>query len=92
MEKQPKKNCKFVIIKIQKMSYRVNVIFSKDENGYYVYCPELQGCHSQGDTYEEARGNIKEAIELYLETMSQEEIRETLNKELLTTTMEVEIG
>ncbi len=52
------------------MSYRVNVIFSKDAAGYYVYCPELPGCQSQGDTFEDAKANIKEAIDLYLETMS----------------------
>lgn len=74
------------------MSYHVSVIFSKDENGFYVYCPELPGCQSQGDTYEEARQNIKEAIELYLETMDKDQIEASLNKELLTTTMEVEIG
>ncbi len=74
------------------MSYHVNVVFIKDENGYYAHCPELPGCHSQGDSYEEARENIKEALELYLETMSKEEIAESLNKELLTTTLEVEIG
>ena len=74
------------------MSYHVNVVFIKDENGYYAHCPELPGCHSQGDSYEEARENIKEALELYLETMSKEEIAESLNKELLTTTLEVEVG
>jgi predicted RNase H-like HicB family nuclease len=74
------------------MSYRVNVVFIKDENGYYAHCPELPGCHSQGDSYEEARKNIQEALELYLETMNKEEIGEALNKELLTTTLEVEIG
>ncbi len=74
------------------MSYRVNVVFSKDEDGYYVFCPELPGCQSQGDTFEEARENIKEAVELYLESMSKEEIEEALGKELLTTTMEVEVG
>lgn len=74
------------------MSYRVNVVFSKDEDGYYVFCPELPGCQSQGDTFEEARENIKEALGLYLETMSKEEIEEALGKELLTTTMEVEVG
>lgn len=73
------------------MSYHVNVVFIKDDNGYYTHCPELPGCYSQGDSYEEARENIKEALELYLETMSKEEISEALNKELLTTTMEVEI-
>ena len=35
-----------------------------------VYSPELPGCHSQGDTLEEVAANIKEAKELYLETLS----------------------
>jgi len=37
------------------MRYHVNVVFSKDENGYYISSPDLPGCYSQGDTYEEAR-------------------------------------
>ena len=74
------------------MSHRVNIIFNRDKDGYYVFCPDLPGCHSQGDTFEEARENIKEAVELYLETMDKQEIEEALGKELLTTTMEVEIG
>ena len=74
------------------MSHRVNIIFNRDKDGYYVFCPDLPGCHSQGDTFEEARINIKEAVELYLETMDKQEIEEALGKELLTTTMEVEIG
>jgi predicted RNase H-like HicB family nuclease len=74
------------------MSYRVNVVFSKDKDGYYVFCPELPGCQSQGDTFEEARENIQEAMELYPETMSKEEIEDSLGRELLTTTMEVEVG
>jgi predicted RNase H-like HicB family nuclease len=74
------------------MSYRVNIVFSRDKDGYYVYCPELPGCQSQGDTFEEARENIQEAVELYLETMSKKEIEEALGKELLTTTMEVKVG
>ncbi|WP_207496305.1 type II toxin-antitoxin system HicB family antitoxin [Aridibaculum aurantiacum] len=74
------------------MSIKVNVVFSRDDDGYYVFCPELPGCHSQGDTFEEARINIKEAVELYLETMTKEEIDKALGKELITTTMEVEVG
>jgi predicted RNase H-like HicB family nuclease len=38
----------------------------------FAYCPELQGCQTQGDTLEEVMSNIKEAIELYLETLSEE--------------------
>ena len=74
------------------MSYRVNVVFSKDEHGYYVSCPDLQGCYSQGETYEEARANIQEAVELYLETMTPEEIKSSLNKKILTITLEVELA
>ncbi|MEA3446425.1 MAG: type II toxin-antitoxin system HicB family antitoxin [Bacteroidota bacterium] len=55
---------------------KVDVIFNKDDSGYYVYVPVFPGCHSQGSTYEEASININEALELYLETVSADEIRE----------------
>jgi predicted RNase H-like HicB family nuclease len=43
------------------------VIFTLDEDGwYYVECPSIPGCHSQGETLEEARINIKDAVELCL--------------------------
>ena len=74
------------------MVYKVNVVFTTDEHGYYVYCPELPGCHSQGDSFEEAKTNIREAIDLYLETMDKDEIEEALSKEILTTTMEVKVA
>jgi predicted RNase H-like HicB family nuclease len=45
-------------------------IIEKDADGYFAYLPSLKGCVSQGDTYEEVIQNIKEAIELYLETKS----------------------
>ncbi len=48
-------------------NYKVSILVEKDENGYYAYCPELQGCYSQGETYEEAIGNIKDAIKLHIE-------------------------
>ena len=51
------------------MTYKVNVVIEKDEYGYYAYCPELPGCQTQGDNLDEVLGNIKEAIELYLETL-----------------------
>lgn len=46
-----------------------NAIFSPEEKGFSVSVPDLPGCHSQGDTFEEAKSNIVEAIELYLEDM-----------------------
>ena len=61
------------------MSYKVNIVLNKDEHGYYAYCPELEGCQSQGDSVEEVLVNIKEAIELYWQTLSQVERREQLS-------------
>lgn len=51
------------------MSYKASVVIEKDENGYYAYCPELDGCQTQGDSLEEVMVNMKEALALYLETM-----------------------
>jgi predicted RNase H-like HicB family nuclease len=42
-----------------------------DEGGYTVYVPALPGCISEGDTLEEARTNIREAIDLYLEAVEE---------------------
>ena len=47
---------------------RITVILERqEEGGYTVYVPSLPGCISEGDSKQEALGNIKEAIELYLE-------------------------
>jgi predicted RNase H-like HicB family nuclease len=43
------------------------IIFEKDGDGYYVYCSALQGCYTDGDTYEEALANIDEVIRLHVE-------------------------
>ena len=48
-------------------NYKISVVVEKDEDGYYAYCPELQGCYSQGETYEEAIENIRDAIKLHIE-------------------------
>ncbi len=46
--------------------YRVSVVIEKDEDGYFAYCPELQGCYTQGETYEEVLENIRDAIRLHI--------------------------
>ncbi len=71
---------------------KVNIIIEKDKNGYFAFCPELKGCHTQGDTLEEVLENIKEAIELYVETLSEEEKEYCLSQEILTTSLEVNIA
>jgi predicted RNase H-like HicB family nuclease len=42
-------------------------ILEADSDGYFVSCPALQGCYSQGETYQEAVANIKDAIRLHIE-------------------------
>lgn len=74
------------------MSYKVSIVIEKDEHGFYAYCPELDGCQSQGDTFEEVLANIKEAIELYLETLSEDERKTILSQEILTTSLEVQVA
>lgn len=47
--------------------YHFSIVVEKDENGYFVFCPELQGCYTHGETYEEALENIKDVIKLHLQ-------------------------
>jgi predicted RNase H-like HicB family nuclease len=71
------------------MARKASVVIEKDEHGFYAWCPDLKGCQSQGDTLEETVANIKEAIELYLETLPAEERDVALSHEILTTTVEM---
>jgi predicted RNase H-like HicB family nuclease len=43
------------------------IVIEGDADGYFVSCPALQGCYSQGDTYEEAVENIRDAVRLHIE-------------------------
>ncbi len=47
--------------------YTLPIIIERDAEAFYVSCPPLQGCYSQGDTYDDALSNIKDAIRLHLE-------------------------
>lgn len=47
-------------------TYRFSIVVERDEEGYFAFCPELQGCYTQGDTYEEVLENIKDAIRLHV--------------------------
>ena len=56
--------------KLDKKIYSYSVFYEADvDGGYVVFAPALPGCHTQGETMEEAEANIKEAIELYLESL-----------------------
>lgn len=71
------------------MRRKVSVVIEQDEYGCYAWCPELKGCQSQGTTLEDCLSNIREAVELFLETLSDEERSAALSREILTTAIEV---
>ena len=62
------------------------IVIESDSDGYFVSCPSLQGCYSQGDTYEEAVENIKDAIRLHVEDRlaNGEEVPENVSVSLST--------
>jgi len=74
------------------MAHKVSIVIEKDEHGYYAYSPELEGCQTQGDSLEETIENAREAVALYLDTLSPDEVRDLLSKEILTTTIEVQVA
>lgn len=47
-------------------NYRLPIIIEKDQEGYFATCPDLQGCYTQGETYEEVLKNIEDAIKLHI--------------------------
>ena len=50
------------------MHYTV-ILEKEDDGGYHAFVPALKGCHSQGETLDEAIDNIREAISGYLESL-----------------------
>jgi predicted RNase H-like HicB family nuclease len=52
------------------------ILEPSDEGGYTVHVPALPGCISEGDTLEEAMANIREAIELYLEPIEDDWVKD----------------
>jgi predicted RNase H-like HicB family nuclease len=74
------------------MSYRITAVIEKDEHGYYAYCPQLQGCQTQGDSLEEVKYNIQEAVELYISTLSETEKELLLTQEIEMINLEVNVA
>lgn len=54
----------------------------KDGSEFHAWCPELEGCHTHGETVLKALENLKDAVQLYLDTMMEEEIAK-LSAEML---------
>ncbi|MEK7277594.1 MAG: type II toxin-antitoxin system HicB family antitoxin [Chloroflexota bacterium] len=62
------------------MQKQLTAIIERQGDGYVSLCPELD-IASQGDTIEEARENLREALELFIESASPEEIQQRLHIE-----------
>ncbi len=74
-----------------RLTARLTVIVEREEDGYVSFCPDLD-IASQGDTVEKARDNLREALELFFESASEEEVRERLHGEIYVTQLEIAIG
>jgi len=74
-----------------KQVHKLTCLIEREGDGYVSQCPELD-IASQGDTIEEARGNLIEALELFLESADPSELQSRLRTELYVTPIEVTIG
>jgi len=54
---------------MQEMRHFTIILEHEEDGGYHAFAPVLKGCHSQGDTLDEAVENMREAIALYLESL-----------------------
>jgi predicted RNase H-like HicB family nuclease len=73
------------------MTKTLTVTIWREDDGYVSLCPELD-IASQGDTVEEARANLQEAVDLFFEAADASEVAERLKPEMYVTSMEVNVG
>ena len=74
-----------------KQTRRLTCVIEREGDGYVSLCPELDVA-SQGDTIEEARANLVEALTLFFETASASELKNRLHSEIFVTQVEVPVG
>ncbi len=72
--------------------YRFPVVIERDGDGYFATCPDLQGCYSQGDTYEEVLENITSAIKLHIEDRKAENEEVSQPSAVSLSTVEVSVA
>ena len=73
------------------MTRHLTAIIEREGKGYIALCPELD-IASQGDTVDQARNNLKEALELFFETASASEVQHRLHDEVYVTRVEIAVG
>ncbi len=70
---------------------KLTAIIEREGDGYVSLCPELD-IASQGDSIEQARDSLREALELFFESASTEEIKHRLHNDVFVTQVEVAVG
>lgn len=73
------------------MIRQLTAIIEREDDGYVASCPEVD-IASQGNTVEEARDNLREALELFFETASPREVQKRLHAEVFVTQLEIAVG
>ena len=73
------------------MRRQLTAIIEREGDGYVSLCPELDVA-SQGNTIEAARDNLREALELFFQTASPEEVKQRFHGEIFVTSVEVAVG
>jgi predicted RNase H-like HicB family nuclease len=73
------------------MPMKLTALIEREGDGYVSLCPELD-IASQGETVEKARDNLREALELFFESASPEEIKERLRSEVFITQVEITVA
>jgi predicted RNase H-like HicB family nuclease len=80
-----------LIPRADSMTRNLTAIIQAEDGGFVALCPQLDVC-SQGGTVEEARANLREALELFFETASPDEVSRRLSNEVYVTQLEVAVG
>ena len=70
---------------------KLTAVIERENDGYVALCPELD-IASQGDSIESARDNLREALELFFESASPEEVKQRLRSEIFITQVEVTVA
>ena len=73
------------------MLRRLTAVIRREDDGYVALCPEVDVA-SEGDTVEAARDNLREALELFFECASPEEIQARFGEDAVVTEVEVSVG
>ena len=73
------------------MTRHLTALIEREGDGYVALCPELD-IASQGDSIEQARENLREALELFFELASAEEIDRRYSEDVFVTHVEVAVG